>query len=225
MKKIFLFAAAVVAALTVNAENAVWNFSTWETGSGFTNQVKDNLGLYACAADAETQITNFGAINENSKTFDDQFAGTQRFQLNGGGYTSTAGFSATPTQRFVYFDVNGNSTIKVWYLTGGSGERTLYITDGTSIVGQNAHDGSSDKLIFEANYTGAAGKIFIFADKACNLYKIEASNVGTTSAFTPAGQGIINTNAAVKPVKRVVNGQVVIERDGRMFNLLGAEVK
>ena len=224
MKKIFLFAAAVVAALTVNAADAVWNFSEWETGSGFTNQVKNNLGLYACSATAETQITNFGVIEDHAKSWEDGFASTHRFKLNGAGFTK-AGFTVTPSQRFVYFDVEGASTIKVWYMNGGSGTRTLYVTDGTNIVAQNAYDNSSDRLVLTANYSGAAGKIFIFADQACNLYKIEASNVGTTSAFTPAEQGIINTNAAVKPVKRVVNGQVVIERDGRMFNLLGAEVK
>lgn len=36
---------------------------------------------------------------------------------------------------------------------------------------------------------------------------------------------IDNTNAAVKAVKRVVNGQVVIEKNGVLFNILGSEIK
>lgn len=36
---------------------------------------------------------------------------------------------------------------------------------------------------------------------------------------------IDNTDAATKAVKRIVNGQLVIEREGKLFNALGAEVK
>ncbi len=218
MKKIFLFAAALVAAMTINAEDAVWNFSEWDDCSGFTNQVKNNLGLFACAPDAETQITNFGVIEANAKTFDDGFEGSKRFKLNGGGFTSAAGFSATPTQRYLHFNVNGESTIKVWYLTGGSGERTLYITDGTNVIAQNAHDGSSDKLILQADYYGGPATIYIFADKACNLFKIEATNVGTTT------QAIDNVEVTEKAVKTFENGQLVIIKNGVRYNALGAKL-
>ena len=38
-------------------------------------------------------------------------------------------------------------------------------------------------------------------------------------------EGITNTDAPQKAMKRIVNGQVVIEKGGRLFNLLGAEIK
>jgi hypothetical protein len=203
----------------------VWDFSdaSWGASSGYTNQVKNNLGLYACSPSAEKQITNFGLTEANSKTFDDGFSGSMRFKLNGGGFDSKAGFSATPTQRFVYFDVTAASDIKVWYLTGGSGERTLYITDGTNTIASLAHDGSSDKLILEGKSSGA-GRIYIFADQACNLYKIEATNVGTTQEIKDEGQGFEEIFASPKATKMVYQGQVVIVKDGRMFNLLGSEI-
>ena len=201
----------------------VWNFSEWGASTGYTNQVKNNLGLYACSPSAETQITNFGLTEANSKKFDDGFEGSMRFKLNGGGYSSAAGFSATPTQRFVYFDVTAASHIKVWFLTGGSGERTLFITDGENTIASLAHDGSSDKLILEGDSKGA-GRIYIFADQACNLYKIEATNVGTTKEIQEDEQGIEELLVAPKATKMVYKGQVVIVKEGRMFNLLGAEV-
>ena len=123
MKKFFLFAAAVVAAMTVNAANAVWDFATWPETAGYTNQVKDNLGLYACSPSATTQITNFGQTEASAKTFRDEYAGVNRFKLNGAGFASDPGFSATPTQRFVYFNVTAASNIKIWFRGGGSGDR------------------------------------------------------------------------------------------------------
>ena len=41
----------------------------------------------------------------------------------------------------------------------------------------------------------------------------------------PELTGIENTNADAKAVKRVINGQLVILRDGKTFNALGAEMK
>lgn len=38
-------------------------------------------------------------------------------------------------------------------------------------------------------------------------------------------QGFENAAVEVKAAKRIVDGQVVIEKDGRLFNLLGAEIK
>lgn len=41
----------------------------------------------------------------------------------------------------------------------------------------------------------------------------------------PEEEGLINTVAAQKAVKRIVNGQLFIVRDGKMFNATGAQVK
>ncbi len=45
------------------------------------------------------------------------------------------------------------------------------------------------------------------------------------SVTYPTATAIDNTEAATKAVKRIVNGQLVIEREGKLFNALGAEVK
>jgi hypothetical protein len=41
----------------------------------------------------------------------------------------------------------------------------------------------------------------------------------------PTATGIENANANTKAVKRIVNGELRIVRDGKTFNALGAEVK
>ena len=201
----------------------VWDFANWPAADGYTNQVRENLGLYACSPSAETQISNFGQTEASAKKFSDGYQGVNRFKLNGAGFASDPGFTATPTQRFVYFNVTAASTIKIWFRGGGSGDRILYVTDGNEVLGEMKTT-NSDPYIMEATSKGA-GRIYIFADKAQNLYKIEATNVGTTEEIKDGGQGFDELNAAPKAVKRIINGQVVIvKEDGRMFNLLGAEI-
>ena len=38
-------------------------------------------------------------------------------------------------------------------------------------------------------------------------------------------EGVENVNASIKAVKRIVNGQIIIEKGDRKFNVLGAEIK
>lgn len=183
-----------------------WNFSTWaDENNGFNNQVKDNLGLFACYKDAETQITNFGKINGSSKG-----SFTKRFQLGGGG--SPLEGTGTPTQRFVYFNVKGNSEISVQCISGSSSEdRILYITDGVNILSQTSIGSTLTEA--KATYTGDAGVIYIFAKSAINLYDIIASNVGTTVLLddTSMPTGIQTVKAAAV-------------QNGAIYNLAGQKV-
>ncbi|MBR2285138.1 MAG: hypothetical protein IJ900_01240, partial [Paludibacteraceae bacterium] len=62
------------------------------------------------------------------------------------------------------------------------------------------------------------GKVFVTADLLCynnTLYKVT----------TPVGEGINAVEAAVKAIKRLVNGQVVIEKAGKSYNMNGAVIR
>ena len=62
------------------------------------------------------------------------------------------------------------------------------------------------------------GKVFVTADLLCynnTLYKVT----------TPVGEGINAVEAAVKAIKRIVNGQVVIEKAGKSYNMNGAVIR
>lgn len=54
-------------------------------------------------------------------------------------------------------------------------------------------------------------------------FRIAKILIGAYRGDAPS-EGVENVNANVKAVKRIVNGQVVIVKAGRMFNLLGAEI-
>lgn len=172
----------------VHAQTTTWDFGTdaesWPLTTGYSNGVYHNLGLYACAPDAETKVENLGATTANSSTWGDGYKSTNRFQLNGAGYGAVTGFVLTPTQRFVYFDVNGDSDVKIWFRGGNSSsDRTIYLTDGTNVVKQE-ESLKGVVSILEGSYRGTATRLYIYGDAACNLYKITATNVGITTEYT-----------------------------------------
>jgi hypothetical protein len=77
-------------------------------------------------------------------------------------------------------------------------------------------DGEKDVNIFPIKeFSVQAGDISMSFTRAMYLYSVE---------FVSGAEGVESVNASAKAVKRVVNGQVVIEREGRLFNLLGAEL-
>jgi hypothetical protein len=179
MKKLFTLLFCAVAFIA-NATDYTWNFSTWTGTTGYP-------AIYTASSDLMLinpgASTNFGAINSNSKTIGGT-SYTQRFQMNGAGYSSTAGFSAIPTQRFLAINVAGSSTIQVAFITGSSSyTRTCYVTDGVNTI-SSAADSNTGTLL-TANYTGGPAKIYIFGDAAINLYMVSATNVTSASAVYP----------------------------------------
>lgn len=179
MKKSLLIGAIAVVALMNNFKaQTTWDFSSsaWPVTAGETvATLKNNVALVP----GPDTVVNFAQVETNSATFTDGYVASKRFKLNGGGFTST-GVNTTPTQRYLYFRVNGNSEIKVWYKNGGSGNRTLYIGTGTEILASNVYSNSTDGLIYTYQYNGPARDIYIYGDQSLNLYKITAANVGTT---------------------------------------------
>ena len=221
MKKFFLFAAAAVAALTINAKE--WDFADFATDGGLKegSKVVDGLGFYAIDASEDPTKAfadgkEFGIIAAKAKTFTDGYKSVNNCKTNGGGGAEEA-TPWLPKQRYFYFDVTGNSTIKVWYESGSSKAVKLFISDGAKVLFENEVS-SGDKdvaLIATANYEGGNGKIYIYGNGSIEVFKIEA-----TSA-----QGINDVNAEVKAVKRFENGQLVIIKNGVKYNALGAVVE
>ena len=185
MKKLLLFTSLLFfIAVNTNAQDKVWDFgndtTNWpEDPSGESeNVVRDNLGLYP-----GDEITNLGVIESSPKTWEDGYVGENRFKLNGGGSIDPTNDEFMPEQRFVYFAVDGDVTIDIWFRTGGSGTRTLYITDGSAIVGELSAD-NTDPIKLSASYTGGPTNLYIFGSNSCNLYKIEVTgNIGTTTTL------------------------------------------
>ncbi|WP_130733797.1 T9SS type A sorting domain-containing protein [Flavobacterium sp. J27] len=197
-KLLFLSISLLLYSVTIIGQTKTWDFgndeTTWPIGNGYnTNTIVDNLGI-EWNVNSPT-ASNVGVIESSPKTFTDGYVGANRFKLNGAGYSGST-FQVMPTQRYVYFATAGNCTIKVWFRTGGSGTRTLYITDGTSTIGSLGSNVSGDPLILEATYTGSATNLYIYGDQSNNLYKIEVTGaLGTTTLDTDIFKNGLNVNA------------------------------
>ena len=215
------------------AQTKVWDFgndqTTWPVASssigGNTQDIRDNLGMYSSNPNASSPITNFGAITTNNATFSDNYTSTHRFQLNGAGYTSSGGFSAMPTQRFIFFDVSGACTIKVWFKTGSGGTtRTLYVTNGTTTIGSMAtNSGSNTDTAILTVSAPAAGKYYIFADQALNLSKL--SVVGATVNTTLANNDFQTSQVKVYSTgSQVYLSNIISKTQVEVYTITGALV-
>lgn len=165
-----------------------------------------------------TSNVNMGAVNASAKTFTDAnnkvYSFVNRFQFNGGGYSgSTAGDTQPmpegqnmPTQRFVSFNVSGNSTIYMIGVTGSSSSaRKMFVTDGTNLIGSVDFPASTSLNDGKVEYTGPAATLYVFGNAAINLSLLSATNFVATS---------VNT---IDAKKTVVNE--------KCYDILGREIK
>lgn len=185
-----------------------WNFSEWEKVSGITNQVKDNLGFLASYQDAESAITNFAAIADSKKG---SYTKCLKMGGNGGALEGTG----TPTQRFLYFNVNGDADIYVHCVAGGDGTRNLVISDGKTELTRSVTEKSLTEVKY--SYKGAAGIICLYSDGgAVNIYDIKANNVGTTVALDDSTKPTLPTG--IQSIK------AADKADAAAYNLAGQKV-
>lgn len=214
-----------------------WDFGndqvTWPaTASGVgtigasTQTVIDNLGLFSNDP-ANSAIVNFGAVNTSATTYSDGYTSAYRFQMNGAGYPSAGGFLAMPTQRYMFFDVNGACTIKVWFKTGSGGTvRNMFISNGSAAIGTGTSNSGSntDTVIFTAA-AAAAGRYYIYGDAACNVAKVQVTGatVNTTLANTD-----FQTESAVKIYStgsQIYLSNIVSKTQVEVYSITGALVK
>lgn len=249
-KLLFLVLTMLFSASTINAQT-IWDFgkstsslnggsavAAWQvTASGVgtigadTNAVIDKLGLFSNDPAATSDIVNFGAVNASGATFTDGYIAVNRFQLNGGG-GGTAG-NLLPTQRYVYFAVDGACTVKVWFKTGSNGTaRTVLCTNGSELLGSGTANsgGNGDLVVFTATISAvqaAVGKIYIYGDTTSNnLYKIEVTgaNVTTPALATKNFQKELDVTVFAKNNK-IFLSNIKSSTKVNVYNVLGALVK
>ena len=202
MKKTLLLVAVLFATslMTFGQANKVWNVGNDPTnfptsagiGAGPDKSVYiDGLGIHT----GTVTNANMGQVESGSKTFTSPTNSTaytfaNRFKYNGAGYSGAAAGDVTPTvmmptQRYLSFQVSGNSTIYVIGASGSSGSsRNLFVTDGSALVGTvNFPDTPLSEGTF--TYTGPAATLFMFCNAAINMYYISATNVVVSSVNNP----------------------------------------
>lgn len=241
MKKLFLAVALVAASFSASAADKTWNFTSWTLGNQAFPTHLDALGaiVYESVTIDGLGITsnltnpNAGAISANSKTIGG-VSFTIRCQTNGGGYSTTTGVKATPTQRFLSFKVDGNSAIKVYFISGSGtaaapAPRSAIISDGTTVLAELV-DQSTGSLL-EYSYVGGPKVLYVYGDAAINIYQINATNVNvgyvaaskdaiSSDLLKLAGETLVNpTNLAVEVYS--VAGVKVLSSSDASINVSG----
>ena len=242
MKKFFFFAAALVAALTVNAEvnvvllSDVANYLDFQAVSASNPNLKDvvvtsvapytldnGTKLVGFLKSDETEAANTWNLKETYNTtlptpsWDgvDSLKVGSMFRAASGTTIELGAFTTTAAGKLVvYYQPNGDSHRGV----------EIYVYDepvaGTNLTGSGAKlDGIRPAYAGEINLPAGsydAGDVVIkLVTNTSNIFGVRIENLG--------GNAVENVNADVKAQKIIRDGQVVILKNGVEYNVLGAK--
>jgi len=235
MKKFFLFAAAIVAAMTVKAD--VFDFATIAAQSDFaiTNatlntsessetkfvyDVEENIEL-ACVATVAPDFT-FKYKNSSAKA--------KAFIVNAGNSIEFGGKNG----RIEIANLIAGDELHFLVAAKGSKASKISIVDNAGeVIGENTLTlPKKDKSAEGADKDGYVyldWKVVVTSDMFVDglvLVKETENGFRIKLATLNEGlpQGIEDVVASDKAVKFIHNGQVVVKKGDRFFNLLGAEI-
>ena len=237
MKKFFLFAAAAIAALTVNAK--VLDLTATATAIGDWTVTEATLNSSSSDESAGKYVYDIKA-NVASETFVTAEPNIV-FQIKNGSDKNKA-FSVYPGKCYEFGGKNGililkGTTVgdKILLGVAAKGDNAANFADAAGTYPKNATAVSTDLTLpakdktkadtegydkegyfwTEIEYISLGGDVEI---KEFNGgYRICKIQVG-------AAQGIDNTNAAVKVEKYYRDGQLVIRKNGVEYNVLGTQL-
>ncbi len=190
------------------------------------NTVIDNLGLQPQGG---TGTANFGILETSAKTFPTippAYTSVNRFKLNGaGGVVAPA---CLPVQRFLYFAAAGSISVEVLFIGGGSGNRTLYVTDGTNVLGSFTATDSTTPQVLTTTSATVNGNVYIYGDASCNLYRITVTGpLGTTQLLSLSNQNFQKVSDITIYAKdgKINLSNIKSNTSVSVYNVLGALVK
>lgn len=229
MKKVLLSCVALFAAMSMSAEDKVWDFSAiftedhaqWgDEGAPIEAELVENE-LYIPASE------KFSVDNTGSTSMKKWTTGSYHTRLKSGG-------SGNIEKNAIAFKVAGNSTIQVCAVSSsGSATRKLVVADANGniigsqlVTGNDGKDATIDPPTFE--YTGTATTIYVYSaesDEAdasytaggINFYMISATNAATWNSSESAIH-----NAIAEKIS--FNGNVISNIEGlnlSVYNVLG----
>lgn len=220
MKKIFLFAVAVVTAMTVNAQMISFSEADVIAQDEFPKSKVYASGDLSITLTNEADGGKF-LVDANKTKFgtslEDMWESTTRLNIKGKSDSKTAMKITVPAagKLKIYARTSGKETgVTMTFNQFGEPIESFELVDTQAIV---VKDGDKDVNIFPIKeFDVAQGDIQVSFTRAMYFYAVE---------FVAEGEeGIEELLVAPKANKVVYNGQVVIVKEGRMFNLLGAEI-
>ena len=223
MKKFFLFAAAAIAAMTVNAASF----------TGFDGRTGD-LGA---------QITGGLLTDENNVTFDETSAGKfsiknteaglMSFKLGGVLFIGSDQQAGKDIYKTYNTYIQPNGARRSVTIPTDAGEKVLigvqdaikFAVEGVAeaVDGQVEFAGWGDDKDVLNTLTATGSEIVLWSDDRAESPSAKKFKLGVV--LPGEGQGVENIfEEDSKAVKFVRDGQVVIKKGDRFFNLLGAEI-
>ena len=243
MKKIFLFAAAVIAAMTVNAAepnvvvlSEVANYIDFQALSvsdpNMTKATVTSTTPYELANGSKlvgflksdnTETANTWNVKDKYNTtmptpawdgVDSLKAGTM-FRAGSGTTIELGAFTTSAEGKlYVYYQPNGDSERGVEISVYGE------VVAGTNLTGSGAKI-NNIRPAYAGYITLPAGS-YDAGDVVIKLVTNTSNIFGVAIEKLPA-QGVENVDAAAKAVKTFENGQLVIIKNGVKYNALGAK--
>ena len=244
MKKIFLFAVAVVAAMTINAEpnvvvlNEVANYIDFQALSvsdpAMTSSVVTSTAPYELANGSKlvgflksdgTEAENKWNVKESYNTTMPTPTWQNVDSLKAG--TMFRAASGT-TIELGAFTTSAEGGLAVFYQPNGDSERGVEVyvygelVEGTDLTGSGAKiDGIRPAY---AGYITLPAGSYDAGDVVIKLV-VNTSNIFGVSIEKLQGQGVENAEATIKAIKRYENGQLVIIKNGVKYNALGTVIE
>ncbi len=234
MKKFFLFAAAIMAAVAVNAQRLDFSEIIAVADFGETKTfVKDGISL------AVTNGNTKFAVDANKAKFGTADAYEQDTMR-----LKTGGASGSKSSMVLNVPADGKVTVHARSASGTVARTLTFSQNGLDILNANLND--VDAVEVEETTEQGTEVVKVFPVFSCNVKKgaidLSYGQVGTGSTeadeskikagginiyaiiFEGASQDIENTNASVKVEKFFRDGQLIIRKNGVEYNALGAKL-
>ena len=230
MKKFFLFTAAVIAALTVNAKvidlSAVGTaFSDWTISEATLNSTESDESKGKYVFDIKAGVASESYINAEPSVV---------FQIKNGSDKAKA-FVVYPGK---CYEFGGKYGILIIKNTQPGDKIVITVAAKGSTAANFAGDGFPVQAVAVSSDLTCPAKGSDGADEQGYVWKeLEFQSLGgevqikefdggyrIKAILIGAGQGVENVEAAEKAVKFFENGQLVIIKNGVKFNALGAKL-
>ena len=219
MKKIFLFAAAVVAAMTVNAASF----------TGFDGRGGDLGAQIASGLLADENNVTLVETSTGKYSIQNTDAGEMSFTLGGVLFFGSDANAKKDIYKTYNTYIQPNGARRSVTIPTVAGEKVLIgVQDAVTCAVEGASEGASisfngwgtDKDVLNT-LTATGTEIVLWSDDRAENPTAAKFKLGVVLPAT--AQGVENVDAAAKAVKTFENGQLVIIKNGVKYNALGAK--
>lgn len=209
------------ASYTSAAQIAMWPLADFNAPEGATVK-KDALFLVGdSSGDKYGKIENAGGKTWDAGT-ENEYTSINRFKTEGG--SNPEDNNLNPTHSYMYFPLSGPVSIKIWYRSGGSSERSLFISDETSVLNSVTKVSDTDPYTITADYNGTGENISIYSSNSFSLYKIEVSGSGASTLSVNPVENLVKTKLRANN-NRIYVTDVASRTQIKIYNVTGSLVK